>query len=383
MKTDAFIRHALEEWSADVPPPAGLADRALRLRARRRMTSAALVVGSAALLAGAGVAVGAGAHGGPGPVVDTSLHTDTAHTPPRYFVAAGRVAISAYEIPRVRKLSGNRKAVSYQWSLYQPGSGEYRQVPWAWLDVAPGLRRAAVLAGPLPAPRVGILDMRTQRVTRWIPLRRGAGGVSWSPDGRRLLVTTYSTDPDVEHGPQARTGFAVIDAQSGKARYHDLAPDRTNLGARQDLHWSRSGKLVSAPRMTSPGRTFYDLDGVPRPAPPHETDPVAEAGLSPNGRLQAVQGFKSSLPPGPTTVINDLRTGRRIKVLPYAPSFVWADDTHLIVLACPENDCPAGGNVFRSRRYTLVSIDGKTLTPLTGFGQGSGRFIWMPVFTHR
>lgn len=382
MKTDAFIRNALEEWAADVPPPAGLADRALRIRTRRRRTSAALAVGSAVLLAGAGVAFGVGVHREPrpaAPAVDTSLHTDTAHTPPRYFVAAGRIAISAYRLPRERTLSGGGKALSYQWSLYQPSSGEYRQVPWAWLDVAPGLRRAAVLAGPLPARRVGILDMRTQRVTRWIPLGRGAGGVSWSPDGRRLLVTTYSADPDAGHAPQSRTGFAIVDAGSGEARYHDLAPDREDLDARQDLRWSRDGTLVSAPHMTKPARTFYDLNGDPRPAPPHELDPVEEAGLSPNGRLQAVQGERY----GAVTMINDLKTGRRIGVLPYAPSFVWADDTHIIVLACPKNDCPAGGNVFRSGRYTLVNIDGKTLIPLTGFGQGSGRFIWMPVFTHR
>ena len=380
MKTETFLRQALEEWSAEAQVPSGLADRALRRRARRRFTSAALVVGSAALLAGAGVAIDARIGEPPSVVrpVDTSLHTDPSSAPPKRFVAAGQVAISAYYTSHAPQ--NGRGPRTRTWYLYNPASGGYRKVPWAWVDVAPGLGQAAVLDGPLPSARVGIMDMRTQRV-RWIRLKAAAGGVSWSPDGRKLLVTTYATNPDAQQGPYgagARTGFIVVDVKSGEAHFHRLTFARDDPNTRQDLGWSKDGGLVWAPTaLESPTKVFYDLNGKPKPAPPHEADAAEDAGLSPDGHLLAVPGP----PPGPNTIVTDLRTGRRAGLQPVEQLRVWADDTHLVALACSPNKC--GGKGEFHNRYVLVSVDGKTLIPLTGYVQNSEVSGWEPTFTHR
>jgi hypothetical protein len=372
VNTETYLRQTLEEWSEDARVPTGLADRALRRRAGRRVAKVALAVGAAALLAGTG-AVAVATRSGPPPVarpVDTSLHTDPDHAPPQRFVAAGQVAVSAYYIAQ-----GDPRKVTRTWYLYNPTSGGYRKVPWAWLDVAPGLGQAAVLDGPLPTTRVGILDMKTQRVTRWIPLKAAAGGLSWSPDGRRLLVTTYARDPDkmATMESDARTGFIVVDVKSGDSRFQRLPFDPDLPAMRQDFGWSRSGKLIWAQRMSGPDKGFYDLNGVPRPAPPHEADQTQQAGISPNGRLIALSGP----PPGPNTVVNDLRTKRQVGVQPMEQLRAWADDTHLIALGCLPNACGSKGEFYN--RLVLVDVSGRTIIPLTGYRKGG----WEPIFTHR
>lgn len=384
MKTETFLTQTLEEWSADAQVPAGLADRVLRRRTRRRFTSAALVVGSAALLAGAGVTVQTQV-GKPHAVarpMDTSLHSDPTSTPPKRLVAAGQTAISAYYTSHAPQTSRGPRKITRSWYLYNSASGGYQKVPWAWVDVAPGLQRAAVLDGPLPSARVGILDMSTQKV-HWIRLKAAAGGVSWSPDGRKLLVTTYATDPDTNNGPfstAARTGFIVVDVKSGEAHFHRLLANRDDPNTRQDLGWSRDGKLIWAPTAKEgPIKLFYDLNGKPQPAPGHEADSSEEAGVSPNGRLLAVPGP----PPGPNTIVNDVTTGKpkQVGVQPVEQLNAWADDSHLIALACSPNKCGSKGEFHN--RYVLVSVDGKTLIPLTGYVKNSEVSGWQPVFTHR
>ena len=66
---------------------------------------------------------------------------------------------------------------------------------------------------------------------------------------------------------------------------------------------------------------------------------------------------------------------------PVEQANAWADDGHLIALACPPHHCGGKGE-FRNR-YVLVSVDGKTLIPLTGYVKNSDQDGWEPLFTHR
>lgn len=398
---DTLLRETLDEWAADAMVPSGLADRALRRRRRWRVTAVALATGCAALVAGTGVVV----HDRLGPAADhishptstsarstaprpaptstdTSLHTDPSNAPPRRFVAAGHTAISAYYTSREQTGSDGQHTFKRTWHLYDPASGGYRTTPWSFLDVAPGLRRAAVLEGPLPATRVGLLDMSTQRVTRWIPLGIRAGGLAWAPDGHRLLVTTYSDNPDANNGPgnSTRTGFYVIDADSGQLSFHPLAadPDSMNMNNRQDLGWSRSGELIWAPTTSQPPKVFYDLNARRRQAPPNENGTLEEAGLSPNGRLLAVSGA----PPGPQTRVMDVTTSRIVGIQQLEQLNAWADDTHLIGTACGPDPTCAGTGEFHNR-YVLADLDGKEVTPLTGYQDNQSAGAWRPLFTRR
>ena len=371
MNTETYVRQILDEWSGEARVPSGLADRALGRRTGRRYAVAALAVAVTALLIAAGTMVATRrdpAH--PRPVAVT-LHTDLTDAPPKHLVAAGRTALSAY---RTLQVSGER--VVSTWYLYDPRSGGYQKLPWAWLAVAPGLRQAAVLDGPLPSARVGIMDMNT-RTVRWIGLRAAAGGLSWSPDGRRLLVTTYATDPDASYRPGqgARTGFIVLDPRTGEAHFHHLLFDRGNPNGRQDLTWSRDGRLISAPSMNfrPPTRTFYDLNGTGRPAPAHEADQLEAAGISPDGRRLATHETRG-------ISVKNLSTGR-FTPLPVMQLVAWADDTHVIGLGCDPDHC--GGPKTLSYRYVLLSVDGRTSVPLTGLKTLAVVNSWEPVFTRR
>lgn len=375
MKLETLIKAASNDWSAQAQVPPGLADRVLRRSRRNRHVKIGLVAGSTAIIVGTALAVGPGAgltqRSSPPAVpagqlsTDSWLQSDPGTFPPRRLVAAGDVALAAYDTGR-------------EWHLYNPASGQYEKTSWAYLDVAAGMRQAAVLEGPLPTSRVGILDMNTQKVTRWIKVDHPVGGVAWAPDGRRLVLTTYDKDPD-ENQQNAteisslRTGFYIVDAESKLGSFHRLAGDNKYL-TRQDFRWSRRGTLLSAPTSTFPAKKFYDLDGNPRPAPAHEDETNdGEAGLSPNGTL--LPKFGPS--PGPAVTVTNVKTGKAAAILPIEQAIAWADDEHLIAISCDPKNCSEFHN-----RFLLVGLDGK-ITPLTGYHDSDGQNQWKPVFAHR
>ncbi|GAA0347426.1 hypothetical protein NE235_10410 [Actinoallomurus spadix] len=390
MKLETLLRRSLTEWSAEATVPAGLAERALRRRVRRRVRTVALATGGAALAAAVAVTAGLerkpASPPAPRPATrptpaDTSLHADPAHSPPVRLVAAGRIAMSAYYVTH-RAKNGVTASSQRTWYVYDPAVGRYRETPWAYLTVAPGLRQAAVLEGPLPVARVGLLDTRTRKVTRWIPLDHRAGGLSWSADGRRLLVTAYAQNPDLANGPRSstRTGFSVVDAKTGRpGPFRALPPVTNNPNTRQDLGWSRTGTLIWSPTGTVPNRIFYDLQGRPQAAPPHEAEGDQEAGLSPNGRYVANRNPGSG--PGPLTAVKDVTTGRTAGLQPVEQLRAWADDGHLIALACEPKACMGKGEFHN--RLVLVSVNGRKITPLTGYQHSDRSGAWVPVFTPR
>ena len=307
---------------------------------------------------------------------DTTLHTDAGNSYPRHLIAAGQIALSAYYKTRAKTINDRGEEgdlITRTWYLYDRDSDSYQKVPWVFLDVAPGMQQAAVLRGPLPAPQVGLLDMKTLRVTRWIGLDHLAGGVSWSPDGRRLLVTTYNTNPD-ENYPfkSSRTGFLIINLGSGRMSFHALAASERGINARQDLGWSMDGRLLRSPDINP--KLFYDLNGTPQPAPPNEGEYGSE--LSPNRRYIALEGgFHAS------AAVEDVATGQKVSVTQVEGFETWADDSNIIARKCDEKHCKGRGEFHN--RLVLINIYNKTITPLTGYQISDNPDGWAPLFTHR
>ncbi|MFA1546623.1 hypothetical protein [Actinomadura chokoriensis] len=411
MKPDTIVESTMDEWAEEARVPAGLADRALRGRTRQRSFRIALIGGTSSLLAGAAavtlVTGGGSVRPDPAEVAfepaslssETTTRTDLSSAFPRRLVAAGHMAVAAYYILNT-PLDAERGTLHRTWHLYNPSKGVYEETQWSYLSVAPGMQRAAVLQGALPTSRVGVLDMRTQKVTRWIKVDKPVGGLAWSPDGRRLLLTSYSANPDVlgrAAGKSPRTGYYVVSNAAEPGTFHPLPGIADNPNNRQDLDWSRDGKLIWAPTATVPSKIFYDLndrrqpapasdvgDGVPAGAAPGRaggtsarTAPSDEkAGLSPNGTLLPTFGPR----PGPAVTVTDVNSGRKVAVLPIQQALAWADDSQLFAIGCDVKKCTGKGE-FRNR-LLLVTLKGK-ITPLTGYRRSDQLGTWIPIFTHR
>ncbi|MET8157253.1 hypothetical protein ABZT47_12825 [Sphaerisporangium sp. NPDC005289] len=419
MKSETLLPETLGEWSKEAVVPHDLADRALRGRARYRFRSGVLAAGLTVAVVLVAVAVPQLVRNDRAPVpaamtdpsddiqisvapaepAETDLRTDTGNSPPRTLIAAGRTAVSAYYIDSAEKpAKGPKGAVRYRstWYLYNPSTESYEKTPWAALDVAPGLKYAAVLEDELPTRRVGILDTATREVVKWIGLDHPVGEVAWSPDGTRLLTTAYDEDPrmrierpsgpvsfeDVQNG---RTGFHVVDVNAGTARFHAMANpslmERTGIlcpMGGSPFGWSHDGALIWESTCTTPSKVFYDLQGRPHDPPNGWTHPwmsSEDAGISPDGRLYADGGA----PPGPQTTVREVGTGKLAGVQTTLQLLAWADDEHLIGLGCAgrcENEFHNG--------LVLVSLDGKQITQLSGDRENADAAgTWRPLLTRR
>ncbi|WP_336213474.1 hypothetical protein [Nonomuraea sp. LPB2021202275-12-8] len=395
-----LLRDTLEDWAGEATVPHDLADRALRRRAWKPAGAAALVMAMVA-----GVALFVSVQRQPEPVVrpatgvtmparpspaPTDVRTDTENSPPARLIAAGGMAVSAYYTILREVVSADQEQVRRTWSLYDPRTGGYEQTPYAWVDVAPGLQVAAVLDGDLLSRRLGVLDMNTREVLNWIDLEHQVASVAWSPDGRRILATAYSSYPDVlrgrgdQAGPAGespRTGYYVVDVEAGTADYHELPPLPGHLSnkriangnGRQDLGWSVDGTMIWAPTSTMPDRLFYSLDGEPREAPEgqrYRTQSGLSA-ISPDGRLALG-------PDGLPTEITEVGTGKVVGRQRVLQLHAWADDDDVIALGCAgtcENEFDNG--------LVLVSVDGTKMTQLAANRDSNKSGAWRWVLTPR
>ncbi|MFI6325426.1 hypothetical protein ACIBG8_48465 [Nonomuraea sp. NPDC050556] len=348
-----LLRDTLSEWAAEAHVPHDLADRALR----RRVRIMPFFVVVAALLAAVAVAVPYVTSGkGPAPVSVTpdDVLADTQNVPPRNLIAAGRLAMSAYFTQSGKGLT---------WWLYDPRTGTYERTAWSWVDVAPGLRQAAVLDGN--GARMGLLDMNTREVTWWASLERPAGSVAWSPDGTKLLLTTYRKSH--------RDGYYIVDVATREAVFRALPARAGNDNARQNLRWSVDGRLIAAPTAKfDPRWVYYTPEGVEQPAPADESvvdfqgvAPISP--VSPDGSL-VFETFK----------ITDRRTGQVVGRTP-GPQFLgWTDNSHFIGLGC------VGACGSNKAGMVLISADGKETTPLSAaMDPERPDGIWFPVMTPR
>ncbi|ATL26851.1 hypothetical protein [Streptomyces formicae] len=408
MNVEDLMRDALREQAErDAPVPGDLADRVLSVRRRRRVRAIAgtSLAAVAAVVAVAVPVIGADSEArGPRPASELRDGDVVAHpdqSPPRDLIAAGGTALAAFSTnSRVKQPDGDA-LITRTYQLLDQKTGRYRKAErWSFLDVAPGMRTAAVLERGLPTQRIGLLDLLTGKVERWIPVEHGVGGVEFSPDGRKLVATTYENDPDLldmdqpihngkeeEPGPAepSRTGFYVVDVASGEAHWNKVAMtspgDRgiADINTRQDFGFSQDGSLVYTGLTRAPNQQYYDFDGRKRSAPAREKHLLwyVEARLSPSGKL-AAGDFAGSGRKTASEVIDPL-TGKRVAKVPGQQLLAWVDDKRLIAW-----DIAPGTSEYRNR-LVLVTIGSEKTVPLSGFlspkADADGR--WTPVFAAR
>ncbi|MFI7703009.1 hypothetical protein [Nonomuraea sp. NPDC049480] len=398
-----LLRDTLQDWAGEARVPHDLADRALRRRAWWKpvgvgMLVVGLVAAVAVVVTGQGIpevtvrpANGVTLPARPSPA-PTDVRSDTENSPPAKFIAAGNMAMSAYYTIQREQIAEDRQRIRYIWSLYDPRIDGYERTSWAWVDVAPGLQVAAVLDGDLISKRLGILDMNTRQILKWFDLEHPVASVSWSPDGKKVLATAYSEYPDVEAGSgkhtspagtSPRTGYYIVDVESGEVGYHALPPLKDDVGdgrpfnmnSRQDIGWSVDGAMLWAPTgmANGPKRLFYSLDGKERAAPADQR--YAEfsgiSAISPNGRL--VLG-----PSGLPTAITDRETGEIVGRQNVMQLHAWADDDNVLAIGCA-GSCE---NEFNGA-LVLVSVDGKRMTQLGAYFDNRKEGAWGWVLTPR
>ncbi|MFE0514141.1 WD40 repeat domain-containing protein [Streptomyces sp. NPDC058964] len=405
MNVDELVSDAFREQAADtVPAPPYLAERALAVRRRRRTRRLVSIAGATVAAIAVAVAVPRLSGGGDDvrPASEMNRSDIIGHpdqSPPRTLIAAGDTVLSAFYVTKTVKQPNGDNVLTRTYGLLDQKTGAYKKTKWAALDVAPGSRTAAVLEGELPARRIGLLDLLTGKVDRWIKMDRGVAGIAFSPDGTKLVATTYAKDPDrmfADHkqsvdgkeipGPvPSRTGFTIVDVDSGEAQWHK-APHPTDktgwFNARADFDWSHDGTLVYAETTMKPFRDYYSLDGNKADWPADEKGPAyVTAGVSPDGKLLA-GGFAGH---GTTVAaaILDPHTGRRITTVPVQQLLAWADNKRLIAWGCDPKRCTGSGEFHN--QLLLVTIGTNQVVPLSGFRKASADYPgrWTPVFSSR
>ncbi|MEU6667238.1 WD40 repeat domain-containing protein [Streptomyces sp. NPDC046727] len=417
MNVEELVREALWE-QADAQPPAaaGFADRVLGARRRRRNRRFASV--AAATAAVVAIAVGV-------PLLDSGHRTDArpagvpdsgevrAHpdqAPPRELIGAGDTVLAAYYTARIQQQTAERAVAARTYWLLDPKTGTYKKDSrWSFVAVAPGLKTAAVLERTLPAHRIGLLDLATGEVERWIPVQHGVGGLAYSYDGTGLVATTYDENPDLRvrekmasgngkkpkeewmwaapYGRSSRSGFYDLDVASGRGSWSPVASGR-DLNSRADFAFSRTGDFVYGQYIGGRDgmQQFYDLKGdkVSPPADEKYLRSDVPARLSPNGRLAAL-GLTKEVAGNPGrsySSIRDPRTGKEITKVRGSHLLAWTDDKHLIawerVTSLEEEYRP---------RLVLVTLGSDKVVPLSGVQEPwqptDTQYAWEPVFARR
>lgn len=385
-------------------------ERPSLLRRRGRSLAVAAVVVVAAVVGVSLALTGGGSDGEPEATTseasDVVAHPD--QSPPRELIAAGQVAVSAYHTTKLVQQPDGDAVNGREWSLYNAATKRYEKTDWAWLDVAPGMKTAAVLESDLPVERIGLMSLSTGKVQRWIEVDKGVGGVQFSPDGKRLVATTYSDNPDglfketpvqvqgsdgkIEERPgpkQSRTGFYVVDVDSGQAEFSERPAKKDSRVAiagtgRQDFSWSLDGELLWEKKLAESGRNYYDVNGRLKSLPQQKSDLVfPPAVTSPDGKL-VTGGFAGGDDGQIVSAVLDAKTGKQSAVVPGQQLLAWADNTHLIAWLCDLSQCKPGNGEFRNQ-LVLVSLGDDKVTPLSGFRKDEENYVgrWDPVFTRR
>ncbi|MFJ5258886.1 WD40 repeat domain-containing protein [Streptomyces sp. NPDC088387] len=401
MNTEQLVRDVLREQAdGQAPVGPGFADRVLAVRRRRRgrRAAGAAVATAVAVVVAVGVPLldsGRDDVRPAGVVRQKDLHAHPDQAPPREQIAAGRAVLAAYYTTAPVPQAGGTAVLTHTYWLLDPSTGRYEKDDrWAFVAVAPGARTAAVLERGLPARRVGLLDLATGEVERWIAVERGVGGLAFSRDGSRLLATTYTGHPDLldkptvagqdwtpRFGRSSRTGFLVLGLRDGTARW-SAVPAGTDINSREDFAFARDERHVYGRVVGEKDglQQYYDLAGNKAAPPLGERYLRSDVGarLSPDGTLAAGGLFRE--PAGTSySEILDPDTGERIAEVRGAQLLAWADERRLVAW---ERD-PAS-EAYRGR-LVLVTVGSGKVVPLSGYREETGlyRQDWQPVFTTR
>jgi hypothetical protein len=292
-------------------------------------------------------------------------------------VLAGDVAVSAIvTYTRVPAPPDGWQTLQRRYAVADPTTGRYEPRNWTYAAVAPGLATAAMLEGPLPSSQVGLVDLATGKVTRWVQLDHPVASLAWSPDGSTVVATAYDGDPDLEKpegngsfrmGDAKRTGFVVVDVAAGTAAFQSVASTDPFGGGRADFGWTTDGAGIRSPSAPA-SEKYLDLEGRPVTGADDEAynsnlylDAAQFSLSSPDGRFTITQD--SGLP----TAITDTKTGtvyrqQALQVL------AWADDEHVVTLAGCSKPCQ-GTSEFRNG-LVLMKYDGTDPVQLTGPRKG-------------
>ncbi|WP_043680929.1 YncE family protein [Streptomyces xylophagus] len=403
MNIEQLVRDSLrEQASRQTSPAAGFAERVLAVRRRRTRRLASVAAAVAAVIAVA-VSVPLLDSGRtdvrPAQVID-GVVTHPDQWPPRDMIAVGRTALAAYCTAVTVPRTSDQGVFTRTYWLLDPRTEKYtKTTKWSYVAVAPGMHTAAVLEQNLPAHRIGILDLTTGKVERWIPVERGVGGVEFSRDGGRLVATTYDENPDArtrsavnaETGAvdwmapykSSRSGFYVLDTASGAASWSGV-PSGQGINGRQDFAFSRTGEQVYSRIIGDRDglQQFYDLDGNKIAAPANEKylRSDVDARLSPSGRLAAL-GLTKEVGGSPGKSYSSIRnplTGKEITKVRGSQLLAWADEKRLIAwertTSLKETYLP---------RLVLVTIGSDKVVPLSGTYKDIYKTYWEPVFAER
>lgn len=391
MNVEELVRDSLRELAVDQPPAgAGFADRVLAVRRRRRTRRLVSVAAATAAVIAVGVAV---------PLLDRgrddvrpasvsqpdgiSAHPD--QSPPSDMIAAGRSALAAYyTTARVAKNEKEAHLERTYW-LLDPDTGRYeKDSRWSFVAVAPGLKTAAVLERTLPAARIGLLDLATGEVERWIPVGKGVAGLAFSNGGTELVATTYSEHPDSLERLEgewtsvhrvSRTGFLLLDLAARGGGVWRPVPG-SSAGGRADFAFTRDDRHLFAAggglgSLVRP--QFYDLSGKETAGPANEKHLRWDvpARLSPNGKLAALglaEEVEPAIASGRRTTagesysfIKDPLTGKEITKVRGAELLAWVDNQRLIAW-----ERTTGPDEAYEDRLVLVTIGSDTVVPLSG-----------------
>ncbi|WP_405642704.1 YncE family protein [Streptomyces sp. NBC_00019] len=411
MNVEELVRDSLRELAVEEASAGpGFADRVLAVRRRRRTRRLVSVAAATAAVVAVSVAVPMLNEGRddvrPASVTQRdgiSAHPD--QSPPSDLIAAGRSALAAYCTTAL--VAKNNKEATYErtYWLLDPDTGKYKKdTRWSFVAVAPGLKTAAVLERTLPAARIGLLDLATGEVERWIPVGKGVAGLAFSNGGTELVATTYSEHPDSLDKSEgewtsmhrvSRTGFLLLDlAAKGGGIWH-RGPS-SSVGGRADFAFTRDDRHLFAAGgglSTLVRPKFYDLSGKETAAPANEKHLRWDvpARLSPNGKL-AASGLAEvndpaiapeagrTLPGQSYSFIRDPLTGKEITKVRGAELLAWVDDQRLIAW-----ERTTGHDEPYKDRLVLVTIGSSKVVPLSGVREHpeTDPEPWEPVFAER